>query len=198
MTKIRIVFWTACFFVMACSKAADPTTDALVGTWTGSCIAGSRDTTYAKFTLTLAADSTMTQSAEMYSAAGCAAAAKVYTFNYTGTWVKGDAVTGIDGAFNVDSTYNKVEMSLHSDANVTSFNTAGACGGGWVKDTPKELTATAASCTGFPKSGDKNYDIFKVDGTKLYYGSSAGGKDGKSAANRATTLDTTAWLDKQS
>ena len=180
----------------ACSKATD-STDPIVGTWKATCVTVSSDTPYGSMTETIAANNTATMTSIAYSAAGCADSLKNFTVGLTVSWTKGAAVTGVDGAYNLDSTYSKVEFTIHTDALVSQFNTAGACGGGWTKDVAKEITATAASCTGFPKSGDKNYDIYKVDGTKLYFGDSSGGKDGSTADKRPTALKTSLALDKQ-
>ena len=109
----------------------------------------------------------------------------------------GAAVTTPAGA--KESTFSpttKVTVTLKTDELVSVFNgtvgdVAATCGGGFVKNQTKEVTAAACGNDFFDTAN--TYSIYKIDGTKLYVGDC--GDDGTttdctSAAKRPTTLST--------
>lgn len=107
----------------------------------------------------------------------------------------GAAVTTPAGA--KESTFSpttKMTVTLRTDEFVSLFNgTAGntaVCGGGFVKNQAKEVTAAACKDDDFFDTTTV-YNIYKIDGTKLYRGA-CGDKgtatDCTSATKRPTTL----------
>lgn len=111
----------------------------------------------------------------------------------------GAAVTTPAGA--KESTFppaTKVTVTLKTDELVSVYNgTAGSaqatCGGGFVKNQTKEVTA--ANCGGVDGLFDTTtvHNIYKIDGTKLYLGDcgdNGTATDCTSAAKRPTTLET--------
>lgn len=185
------------FISMSCgSTDDDDLPDALVNTWKGATCAKIPDGSYANTTVVFTS-ATFTLEQQTYSAIDCSESSKSVRSVTTGTWTKGSSVSGISGAYNLDQTFTKVQIALNTDIAVSSLNTSGkeVCGGGWVKDTLKELKADAANCDDFLKAGDIFYDIYKIDGSALYFGDTSGKKtdgtvlDGLSSVNRPTALD---------
>ena len=113
------------------------------------------------------------------------------TFNF------GDFVVGT-GAKEFNSQIYSLTITLKTDAYVSLYNgmTTGStpiCGGGFVKNTPKQLNA--ANCANDATLGsefNERFDIYKVFGDKLYFGvlgALGSNTDGSSGLRRPTDLD---------
>lgn len=108
------------------------------------------------------------------------------------------------GAKEKDSTLVKLVINLKTDDGVADLNGAGDsspfCGGGFVKNTAKELSATVcANDADTKKLFDTDYSVYKIDGSKLYFGhcgETGSVNDCSTAAKRATTLDTEEYFTK--
>ena len=186
---------TIAALTFACGADNDEgSTSELDGTWVGACSADGD--TSSKITQVFGSGQ-VTLTANVYSDVTCATETLVYVVSRP--FSTGAAVTTPAGA--KESTFSpttKVTLTVKTDEIVSAFNgTAGntaTCGGGFEKNKAKEITA--ASCgTDFKDFFDTTtvYNIYKIDGTKLYGGDC--GADGTatdctSATKRPTTLST--------
>ena len=132
-----------------------------------------------------------------YSDANCTTEA--WSIVMTSTYTLGAAVTIPAGAKEVNSTVSKAVVTMKDQNYVDLFNgqiqgAPATCGGGFVKDVPKELNATTcASDANFKKLFTDTFGIYKIDGTKLYSGNcgdSGTDTDCTSATKRPKTLKT--------
>ena len=124
----------------------------------------------------------------------------MYSFKRVSKYSGGSSVASPVGAKELDVTPLKLAVNLKTDDMVATFNgVAGntpVCGGGFVKNTDKDLSATdCANDENFSKLFEPLYTIYKIEGLRLYIGicGDAGSADDCSTAGkRATTLDTEA------
>lgn len=183
--------------VSACGKDDGSGLDAvadLSGTWIQACTpdgdGGSQkgSGTYSGGTSTFVA--------QMYSDDSCATQAMTLTL--VATYTGGAALSSPADAKELNVTPTKMIVNLKTDEMVSAFNGdqggTATCGGGFAKDTDKELTATScADSADFKSNFDPQYTIYKIDGSKLYFGAcgDAGtANDCSAAAKRATSLET--------
>jgi len=97
---------------------------------------------------------------------------------------------------NIDFTYEVVRITLHSDRFVLFYSEREMCG---IKDWKKGETRdiTGLRCEFFqvgrpvqvPMQGDMRYGIYKIEGTRLYFGRLMPGYDGSSPMRRPYLLD---------
>lgn len=185
---------TIAALTFACGADNDEgSTSELDGTWVGTCSADGD--TFSKITQVFGSGQ-VTATLNAYSDVSCAT--ETFAIVLSRPFSTGAAVTTPAGA--KESTFSpttKVTVTLKTDESVALFNgTAGnaaTCGGGFVKNQTKEVTA--ANCGGDDGFFDTTtvHNIYKIDGTKLYVGDC--GDDGTatdctSAAKRPTTLQT--------
>lgn len=98
----------------------------------------------------------------------------------------------------VDITVSSVTVTVKADQYVTLYNQLNAfCGGGFVKNVPKTLTeASCANDELIRKWFEKKFTIYKVEGSKLYFGkrdSSGQDSDCSTNAKRCKKFDTTVF-----
>ena len=121
----------------------------------------------------------------------------MYSLVGDSTFSFGGFVVGT-GAKEFNSQIYNSTITLKTDAFVSLYNgtTTGStaiCGGGFVKNTPKQLNA--ANCANDAKLGsefNERFDIYKVFGDKLYFGvrgALGSNTDGSSGSRRPTDLD---------
>jgi len=187
---------TIAALTFACGANNDEgSTSELDGTWVGTCsVAGA---TSSKVTETFDSGQ-VTATFSDYSDVSCAT--ETLAIAISNPFSTGAAVTTPAGA--KESTFSpttKVTVTLKTDELVAVYNgTVGdtvTCGGGFVKNKAKEVTA--ASCGSGNLKGffatTTVYNIYKIDGTKLYggdCGAAGTATDCTSAAKRPTTLST--------
>jgi hypothetical protein len=185
---------TIAALTFACGADNDEgSTSELDGTWVGTCSAD--DDTFSKMTQMFSSGQ-VTGTFNDYSDASCAT--ETLAIVISRPFSTGAAVTTpADAKESTFSPTTKVTVTLKTDELVSAFNgTAGnsaTCGGGFVKNQTKEVTA--ANCGGVDGLFDTTtvYSIYKIDGTKLYIGDCGDGgtaTDCTSATKRPTTLDT--------
>lgn len=113
------------------------------------------------------------------------------------TFSIGDFVVGAAGAKKFNRQTETLTITLTTDDYVSLYNgnttTPAYCSGGFVKNVPKELTATSCASNPAARSEfDMEYDIFKVADALLYFGymTAAGtATDGRSENTRPVALD---------
>lgn len=113
------------------------------------------------------------------------------------TFSIGDFVVGAAGAKKFNTQIETLIITLTTDDYVSLYNgnttTPAYCGGGFVKNAPKELTATSCASTASARADfDMKYDIFKVTDGLLYFGymtASGTATDGRSENTRPVALD---------
>ena len=171
----------------------------LEGTWISTCRAksSSSSTYYEKNTLVFSG-ANMTSSIKFYNDISCTTElSQMYSLVGDSTFSFGDFVVGT-GAKEFNSQIYSLTITLKTDAYVSLYNgtTTGStaiCGGGFVKNTPKQLNA--ANCANDATLGsefNELFDIYKVFGDKLYFGvrgALGSNTDGSSGSRRLTDLD---------
>jgi hypothetical protein len=132
---------------------------------------------------------------DSYSDNACATA--TFTFRAVATYTGGTSVDSPAGAKQIDVSVTKLVFNVKTDDFVAAFNGTHAgggtaiCGGGFVKDTDKELSASNCANDAVYKSFfGTQYSIYKIDGSKMYDGDCEGANDCTTAAKRSTTLST--------
>lgn len=179
-------FVPAIVFVVSCGKNAEtnsstPITEAsYAGTWEGAC--GAVDGIYAKTVMTIAADKTVKQSSIQYSDSTCT------TERYRADLYSTLAITGEVSATvkKVDFTASEFKIKFATDELTQTANTNKNCGySNWVKNVEQSCLGKAVNGSGEPEitSGKKIYNVFSVDGSKLYVGTET-----TSEAQRPTTV----------
>lgn len=182
--------------VSGCGKEEDSALNSaadLEGTWVEACSADSEGgSTKGSSTFS---GGTATVVAQSYSDASCAT--ESMRFDLTGTYTGGTSLASPAGAKELDSTTTKLVLTLKTDEMVAMFNGAEGtfppvCGGGFVKDTGKELTAAdCANDANFQNIFDVQYSIYKIEGSRLYFGecnNDGSANDCSTAAKRANTF----------
>jgi len=171
----------------------------LEGTWISTCRAKSSSSSpyYEKNTLVFSG-ANMTSSIKSYSDMTCATElSQMPSLVGDSTFSFGDFVVGT-GAKEFNSQIYSLTITLKTDNYVSTYNgtttdSTAICGGGFVKNTPKQLNA--ANCANDATLGSAfnvRFDIYKVFGDKLYFGvlgTSGSNTDGSSGSRRPTDLD---------
>jgi hypothetical protein len=175
-------------------KAADATKSEFEGTWTTKCgtdedgdnpVYDTDSTTYS--------GKTMTGVSQSYSDKDCTT--KSIGIRGTATFESGEAVTKPEGAKTLDTTLTTVFVTVSQAELVAYFNLDSEtskmlCGGGWVIDKEKELTAELCKGSeGFEDMFKQSFSIYKVDASGLWIGKTGekdSASDGSTAAKRAT------------
>jgi len=193
LSTLILISVTSVSFAVSCGKKNDDTaaaTTELEGTWTDTCTASSDASSYSKST-TVITGTTSTTTSNIYTDAACTTVRD--TVVSIATFSLGAAVSAPSGAKEYNSKISKILWTVKNDQ-AASYTT---CGGGFTKNVAKELNATnCADDADLKSSFIDNCDVYKLDGTKLYFGKmgDAGtATDGTTAAKRPTTLETTAW-----
>ena len=137
-------------FLSSCGEESDENTiTELEGTWTQSCSEGTQTT------LTFSGSS-VESSVISYSDENCAT--ESLRIQSSASFVIGDAVSGVEGAKNIDFTTNSMTFTLKSADNLETYNSQSICGkSNWEVDVPQ--TVAASEC-GLPEG--PSLDIFKI------------------------------------
>lgn len=201
--KLLLGLLPAALVLSACGDDDDDKVlDPLVGTWNLACTLDEEDdeddANYMMASIVIAADLGFSVTFGMYEDEDCSASGQLIGLSGAGTLVKGAAVSGIDGAFNVDQVITSSSYTIYSSDFVNYFNDEEICGGEWVKDEVRVIDSDAEKCDAFDlKAGNTLYDIYKIDGTTLKFGDSEGDLDATTAAKRPDTLDESEVYQKQ-
>lgn len=123
---------------------------------------------------------------------------ETYTIKVIGTYKGGSSVVSPAGAKELDVTLVKAVVNVKTDDLVEAFNGVAGntplCGGGFLKNTDKDLSATdCANDVDLKKVFEPSYSIYKIEGSKRYgglCGDAGSADDCSTAGKRATTLDT--------
>lgn len=170
----------------------------LDGNWVSACRSKTDllNTNYFEINTLVFSGNTMTSSVRSFSDPNCKVALNDKPL-LTGvsTYSTGDFTIGTGGAKKFNSQLTTLTITLTTDPYVALYNGSNVtsppvCGGGFVKNQPKELSA--ANCTmseSLRSEFAPRFDIFKVSGTFLYFGFVGSGYDGTSESKRPLALD---------
>jgi hypothetical protein len=193
LSSVILISITSLALMSSCGKKEDDTaaaTTELEGIWTDTCTASSDASSYSKST-TVVTGTTETTTSNIYTDAACSTVRD--TVVSTATFSLGAAVTAPSGAKEYNSKISKILWTVKNDQ-AAAYN---YCGGGFTQDVAKELNATnCADDADLKSSFADSYDVYKLDGAKLYFGVTGDAgtdTDGTTAAKRPTTLKTTVW-----
>ena len=155
----------------------------LVGTWKQDCRYIADDETYDDVTLTFSGNS-FTLTGSFSEDANCST--PVFSSSQKGTFKIGaeKILTSGDTVKELDVTSTEVHVTLHDELYVGFFNTSSTCN---KTDWKKDVEVDVLGCDDF--GPDTIYDIYKVDGNKLYLGDSSEEGVGESSDTRPTELD---------
>ena len=162
----------------------------LDGTWSSTCVSDNNGG-FSK-TLFVVSGGTGVTTDGTYSDTACTTATSLMAM--TGAVTAGNAVTNPVGAKELNAKLSSITFTYKTTDQVNAANAATICGGGFVKDQPKTVTASDCSNTAaFKKFFDESFSIYKVDGNKLYTGDC--GDDGtatdcSAATKRPSALET--------
>ena len=198
-TKIIVPAFCGVLLFGCGSGSGNRSQSELEGTWISTCRAKSSSSSsyYEKNTLVFSG-ANLTSSIKSYSDMTCTTElSQMPSLVGDSTFSFGDFVVGT-GAKEFNSQIYSLTITLKTDAYVSTYNgtttgTTAICGGGFVKNTPKQLNA--ANCTNDATLGsdfNERFDIYKVFGDKLYFGvmGALGSKtDGSIGSRRPTDLD---------
>ena len=157
----------------------------LEGTWSRGCASdGGGD--YDKITTTYSGSIT-NSTYSVFSAIDCSAGSAVVIMSGKGTFTVGEDIVlpGGDSATKLNENYSSILITLFDASYIASFNQAQLCGkSNWEAGKQVEI----AGCSDLISS-NLNFDIFKINGNKLFFGDTATG-EGISDATRPTQLET--------
>lgn len=125
----------------------------------------------------------------------------------SGSIYLGGAVQTPKGAFEINFTFEKVELIPKTQQLVARFNEAHLCGfSEWAISTPIEITSLQCDLFGtgqlvqIPRAGTKRFGIYKIEqfensrAEKLYFGKLTPKENAQSEATRPTSLDLRFYL----
>jgi len=187
---------------LSCRPRSDATSSAsdLDGTWTSTCRSRTDQlgTAYFEKNTLVFVGSNMTSSLRSYADAECQKELNDKPIlSSVSSFTVGDFVQGAGGAKKFNRQTIRLSMTLTTDAWVTLYNGTSksppVCGGGFVKNQPKELTAeSCASTDSLRTEFAMEYDIYKVADKILYFGfmgTKGSNSDGRAESSRPTALD---------
>lgn len=157
---------------------------ALSGAWQQPCTYDPDNDIYDQYTLTINGNS-FGWDGSSYEDAACSISA--FSLHSQGTFLVGSEkiLTSGDTVKEIDISPASANMTLHDDDSVLAFNFIAMCG---KTDWAKEVAVNIFSCTEFKDVAEKFYDIYKIDGNKIYFGDDSTG-DGLSSQTRPTQLE---------
>lgn len=172
----------------------------LDGTWTSTCRSRTDQlgTAYFEKNTLVFSGFKMTSSVRSYSDAGCQKELNDKPLlSSVSAFTIGDFVPGAGGAKKFNRQTQNLSITLTTDAWVTLYNgttkSPPVCGGGFVKNQPKELTAARCATTDSLRTEfEMEYDIYKVADKILYFGfmgTKGSNSDGRADSSRPTALD---------
>jgi hypothetical protein len=210
MTSICVIFFRitallALSMLMSSTLSCRPRSDSnsgseLDGTWISMCRTQTDQlgsSFFERQTLVFAGTK-MTSALRSYSDQNCQTELNTKPIlGSVSTFSIGDFVVGAAGAKKFNRQTETLTITLTTDDYVALYNgnasTSAYCGGGFVKNVPKELTANSCASNAAARAEfDMEYDIFKVADGLLYFGymTAAGtATDGRSETARPVALD---------
>lgn len=166
----------------------------LTGTYVSDCIKLS--TLYVKgITQYAGTDKTVTESYYLESSCLTLTDSAVSVKSFT----IGEAVTGLTNTYKINYTFKSDTFTARTASEVTAARSQKYYGyDDWKLDVAKDTTGKASDGTADPTTavGYLDYDILKIDGSKLCAGDRATG-DGSSEAKRRTATVTATCVTKQ-
>jgi hypothetical protein len=196
ITKIAIL--PSLFAVtFSCGKddgSGGGSTSELNGTWSETCNVADSDSSKTTYVI---ASGSATVTKRSFTDKTCTTESMTMAFL---TSVNGGAsVATPAGAKELTTKISKMTVTLKTDELVSLYNgtmgNSAICGGGFVKDTAKDLDATACgNDPSFKSIFDEIFNIYKIDGDKLYMGAcgdAGSASDCSSATKRPTVLEAT-------
>ncbi|NBQ52403.1 MAG: hypothetical protein EBU49_02315 [Proteobacteria bacterium] len=183
----------------ACGKNDSAALDAMAdldGTWVEACSADSDGGGGSSKSSVTYSGGDVTGITPNYGDPSCTT--ETYTIKFVATYKGGSSVVSPAGAKELDVTPVKLVLNVKTDDLVEAFNGVAGntplCGGGFVKNTDKDLSATdCANDVDLKKVFEPVYSIYKIEGSKRYgglCGDAGSADDCTTPAKRATTLDT--------
>lgn len=164
--------------------------ESLVGTWGTTCqkATDASSTTHSTQVVVYEASGAFANDILLHLNSPCSDSNAYASISITGTWAKGAAVSEVYNIYKIDSTAVKTAVTLFTQELTSNHNARGSCGGEWVKGVEKELKSNAERCP-FPLPGEKDFDIYKIDGKILRVGLKTEDLDRKTEAKRPAFLD---------
>ena len=210
MTSIRVIFSSITALLalgvlisstLSCRpRSASNSGSELDGTWISTCRAQTDQlgsSFFERQTLVFSGGK-MTSALRSYSDQNCQTELNTKPIlGSVSTFSTGDFVVGAAGAKKFNRQTETLTITLTTDDYVSLYNgnatTPAYCGGGFVRNVPKELTANSCASNAAARAEfDMEYDIFKVADGLLYFGfmTAAGtATDGRSENTRPVALD---------
>lgn len=172
----------------------------LDGTWISTCRTKTDQlgSSFFERQILVFSGSKMTSALRSYSDQNCQTELKTKPILASvSNFATGDFVVGAAGAKKFNRQTETLTITLTTDDYVSLYNgsatTPAYCGGGFVKDMPKELTANSCASNAAARAEfDMEYDIFKVADGLLYFGfmtATGTATDGRSETARPVALD---------
>ncbi len=166
-----LIYTSLILFCTSCSDDNDKPSDILEGTWETHCKTsvsdGRLNFSISKNTYK---DSSVTGSDIIYKDSSCTE--KVSEIKFLASYVIGDPVSDIDGAKNIDLVLKDTTLTLYSSELADIYNDNNFLGhNDWEINSPKSLLGQEFnSGCGAITQDSVLYDIFKIDGNRLYSG----------------------------
>lgn len=181
------------------AQKGDEYDSALSGTWLSACtpvgplglipLAGEREE------MAVNALTDVTKTVHHFDDKGCAS--PLYNQAIIGTYAEAGDSDKAAGAKNLNITVHKSTITPVSAAGVANLNDVKLCGAtDWQLNVAKDVTGADCGGKSFAE-GVVVFDVYKVDGSSLFLGKSSFFRDGSSAEQRPTALDTEHPLAKQ-
>lgn len=205
------MFWTMTFksrslavalsyllLLLSCKSRTGATVSSEIdGNWASACRSKTDqfNTNYFEINTLTFSGNTMTSSIRSFSDPTCKVAlTDKPLLTGVSTYSTGDFTIGTGGAKKFNSQLTTLMITLTTDPYVTLYNGSNGkppvCGGGFVKNQPKEISI--ANCTMSDSLRSEflpRFDIFKILGSFLYFGYVGSGYDGSSESKRPLALD---------
>lgn len=190
--KILVAATVIVASTFSCGKEDDKaaTASEIDGTWSSTC--KSDNNGGFEKTVFVIAGGTGVMTSGTYSDVACTTATSLMAM--TSSFTAGSAVTAPAGAKELNMKGLSITFTYNTADDVSEANATNICGGGFVKDQPKTVTATdCANTEGLKDSFKEEFSIYKVDGNKLYTGDCGDegtATDCSAATKRPSALDT--------
>lgn len=200
-TKVLILLLSSASVLLSCRpRGSDSTGSELDGAWVSTCRSRTDPlgATYFEINALTFSGPTMTSSIRSYSDSNCRTElTDKPILTGVSNYSTGEFTVGTGGAKKFDSKLQTLTITLTTDAYVALYNGSAnngpVCGGGFVKNQPKSLTAeNCATSDALRGEFATRYDIFKVSGNLLYFGymgATGSASDGTTEGTRPAALD---------
>jgi|TARA_E500000178_G_scaffold272620_1_gene270898 hypothetical protein len=156
----------------------------LQGTWVSDCLL--KDGTYEKY-ISKVSGTSGSFVGTFYSDSACTTESYKYSESYVITI--GDSVELVDGSTGYKFSYvqGSVELTSLNDLTTQGFNDSNNFGIAWATDVTYNINGKTSGTYTVPEKNTTMYNVYKLDGNNLYYGST-------SSTSYPTTVNTVAYV----